>query len=75
MLKFIKSHMATITDIELYPVLSFLIFFTLFVAILVHTFLLRKSEVRELAALPIVDEPGDAPYTHESAKTYSDDSE
>lgn len=58
MLKFIKNHMATIVDIDIYPVISFLLFFSIFVLVLVYVFSAKKEYMNEMAALPI--EPDDS---------------
>ena len=57
MLKFIKSHMATITDIEIFPLISFVLFFSIFVLVLIQVFFfLKKQEINEIAALPMEDD-------------------
>ena len=56
MLKFIKGHMSSITDIEIFPIVSFLIFFTVFIAAVVWVLTMKKSKERTLAALPIEDD-------------------
>lgn len=56
MLKFIKHHMETISGIEIYPLISFIIFFTFFVLMLVYIFTADKKRLAETASLPL-DEP------------------
>lgn len=53
MLKFIKGHMSSITDIELFPLISFLIFFTVFITMIVYVTLMKKSTEREYASLAV----------------------
>ncbi len=53
MLKFIKGHMSSITDIEMFPLISFLIFFSVFIAMLIYVALMKKNTEKEYAALPI----------------------
>lgn len=55
MLKFIKHHMETIAGIEIYPILSFLIFFTLFTSVLVYVFYQGKAYFDQVGALPLED--------------------
>jgi cytochrome c oxidase cbb3-type subunit 4 len=55
MLKFIKHHMETIAGIEIYPILSFLIFFSLFTAVLVYVIYNGKSHFDHAGALPLED--------------------
>lgn len=55
MLKFIKGHMATIADIELFPIISLLIFFFFFVGMIIYTMRLKKSATAELSQMPLED--------------------
>lgn len=57
MLKFIKHHMDTIAGIGIYPVLSFLIFFTVFCLVLLYVWKARRAHFDHMAALPLTDEP------------------
>jgi cytochrome c oxidase cbb3-type subunit IV len=53
MLKYIKNHMATISGIEIYPILSFLVFFLFFI---VATWLILRADkeyVKKMANLPL----------------------
>jgi len=53
MLKYIKDHMATISGIEIYPILSFLIFFLFFI---VATWLILRADkehIKKMANLPL----------------------
>ncbi|MEO0330741.1 MAG: CcoQ/FixQ family Cbb3-type cytochrome c oxidase assembly chaperone [Bacteroidota bacterium] len=56
MLKFIKYHLETITGIEIFPLISFIIFFTFFVALLIWVFRASKEYVQEVAQLPLDDQ-------------------
>ncbi|NQV52824.1 MAG: CcoQ/FixQ family Cbb3-type cytochrome c oxidase assembly chaperone [Flavobacteriales bacterium] len=53
MLNFVKHHMDSIAGIEIYPILSFLIFFTFFLGLFVYVLLMRKGYVEELENLPL----------------------
>lgn len=55
MLKFIKHHMESIIGIELYPVISLLIFFIFFVVLLYVVFKTKKEHIRELSDMPLDD--------------------
>jgi len=57
MLKFIKHHMETITGIEIFPLISFLIFFTFFVILLIWVFRSSKEYIAEVEKLPLDQEP------------------
>lgn len=53
MLKFIKHHMETIAGIEIYPIISFLIFFTFFLLVLVYVIRADKKVIEEISNLPL----------------------
>ena len=53
MLKYIKHNMETIDGIEIYPIISFLIFFTLFVAVLYYVIRKDKKSIDEVSLLPL----------------------
>lgn len=56
MLKFIKHHMDTINGIGIYPAISFVLFFTFFVLMLIWLRKVGRSHVDHMAALPITEE-------------------
>lgn len=53
MLKFIKHHMETIGGIEIYPIISFVIFFTFFVLVLIYVIKADRKTINEIANLPL----------------------
>jgi cytochrome c oxidase cbb3-type subunit 4 len=53
MLKFIKHHMETISGIEIYPIISFIIFFTFFVFVLIYVVKADKKTIDEIANIPL----------------------
>jgi cell division septal protein FtsQ len=53
MLKFIKGHMASIDGVSIFPIISFIIFFSIFIFVLFWVFKMKKSEVSELAHIPL----------------------
>lgn len=55
MLKYIKHHMETIGGIEIYPLISFIIFFAFFIGLFAYVILMRKSHINELENLPLTD--------------------
>ncbi|MAN04768.1 MAG: CcoQ/FixQ family Cbb3-type cytochrome c oxidase assembly chaperone [Owenweeksia sp.] len=57
MLKFIKHHMETISGIEIYPMISFLIFFSIFMVALIYVLRADKQRMHKLGALPLDAEP------------------
>jgi len=52
MLRFIKHHVDTIIGIEIYPLISFGIFFLFFVAVSVLVFTSRKEHIDHMSSLP-----------------------
>lgn len=55
MLKFIKHHMTSIGHIEIYPVISFIIFFVFFLAVLWIVFRSDKKFINKMENLPLED--------------------
>lgn len=47
--------METIIGIEIFPIISVLIFFTFFVGLIIYAIRLKQSEVDEVSALPLND--------------------
>jgi cytochrome c oxidase cbb3-type subunit IV len=53
MLKYIKDHMATIGGIEIYPVISFLIFFIFFIAVAIWVIKANKEYMNQMSRMPL----------------------
>ena len=53
MLKFIKGHMESITGIEIYPLISLIIFFTFFVALFLWVFTAKKEYINKVSNIPL----------------------
>ncbi len=53
MLKFIKHHMETIAGVEIFPIISFLIFFFFFAGLFVFVARMKKSEIKEITQIPL----------------------
>lgn len=50
--------MAAIENVEIFPIISFLIFFSFFIGLLIHVIRQDKSTIREISSLPLEgDEP------------------
>lgn len=56
MLKFIKHNMETISGIEIYPIISLLIFFLFFVGLYVWVFTYKKDKITEMSNIPFGNE-------------------
>lgn len=59
MLKFIKGYVSSIDGIEIYPIISFLIFFVFFLAVTYFVITAKKSYIEELSNIPFEDGEGD----------------
>ncbi len=55
MLKFIKHHLETIAGVEIYPLISFVIFFAFFIGLFVYVAMMRKTYITELENLPLTE--------------------
>lgn len=60
MLKFIKHHMTSISGIEIWPILGFLLFFTFFMGMLWYVLTFSKRHVKHMEEMPFNDN-GTAP--------------
>lgn len=64
MLKFIKHNMETIVGIEVFPLISFLIFFFFFIGLFIWVFAIKKEEIQALSSLPFEDEENRNPLSN-----------
>lgn len=55
MLKFIKYHMSSIGGIEIYPLISFIVFFIFFLIVAVWVFMESKESITKMSNLPLED--------------------
>jgi cytochrome c oxidase cbb3-type subunit 4 len=53
MLKFIKGYMTSIDGVEIYPIISLLIFFTFFVGLFLWVFTAKKDYIKTVSNLPL----------------------
>jgi len=56
MLKYIKGHLTSIDGIEIFPVVSLLIFFTFFVGMIIYITRIDKKTVNEIKNIPLEEE-------------------
>lgn len=56
MLKFIKHHMDTIDGVGIYPAISFLLFFSFFLAMLFWIRKVGRAHIAHMAALPLMED-------------------
>ena len=53
MLKFIKHHLDTIQGVEIYPIISLVLFFSVFTTMLLIVLKMPKRNIDELSNLPL----------------------
>lgn len=53
MLRFIKHNLESIDGVGLYPMISLIIFFAIFIGMLIYVFVLPKKTIEELENLPL----------------------
>ncbi|MGB0980581.1 MAG: CcoQ/FixQ family Cbb3-type cytochrome c oxidase assembly chaperone [Winogradskyella sp.] len=56
MLKFIKGNLENIKDVEIYPMVSLLIFFIFFVVLFWWVITAKKAHITEVSHLPLNDD-------------------
>ncbi len=59
MLKFVKHNMETISGIELYPIISLLIFFIFFVGLYSWVYTYKKDKIDEMSHIPFSGDDND----------------
>lgn len=52
MLKFVKHNMESINGVEIFPIISLVIFFTIFVSYMVYAMSYSKEKVKFMSELP-----------------------
>ena len=55
MLKYIKHNLESISGVEIYPILSLLIFFLFFVGLYTWVYTYKKEKINEMSQLPFSD--------------------
>ena len=55
MLKFIKHHMTSIDGIEIFPVISLIIFSLFFLGLTVYVMRTKKDHINEMKNMPLED--------------------
>jgi cbb3-type cytochrome oxidase subunit 3 len=59
MLKFVKNHMDSIAGIEIYPIISLLIFFIFFVALFWWVLTAKKDYIKTVSNIPLDNQNDD----------------
>ncbi|WP_308993012.1 CcoQ/FixQ family Cbb3-type cytochrome c oxidase assembly chaperone [Mariniflexile litorale] len=60
MLKYIKGHMDSIAGIEIYPIISLLIFFTFFALLFLWVFTAKKDYIKTVSNIPFDNQKDDS---------------
>lgn len=55
MLKFIKGNLENIDGVQIYPMISLLIFFIFFVGLFIWVITAKKKHIEEVSKLPLED--------------------
>lgn len=53
MLKFIKHHLESMSGVEIYPIISLVLFFLVFVTMVFVVLKMPKTNIEELSNLPL----------------------
>ncbi|HSI69898.1 MAG TPA: hypothetical protein VK941_06685 [Gillisia sp.] len=56
MFKFVKGHMETIAGVEIFPIISLLIFFLFFVGLFWWVFTAKKEYIKNMEEIPLEPE-------------------
>lgn len=61
MLKFIKGHMDSISGVEIYPIISLLIFFIFFVILFWWVITAKKDYIKNVSNIPLDNQKSTEP--------------
>jgi len=53
MLKFIKHHLESMSGVEIYPIISLILFFVVFVTMVLIVLKMPKTNIEEMSNLPL----------------------
>ena len=56
MLKYVKGSLENIDDVEMYPIISLLIFFIFFVCLFVWVITAKKAHIQEVSNIPLASD-------------------
>ena len=65
MLKFIKHNLEGIDGVEIYPIISLLLFFLVFITMIVFVFKLPKKRIDEVSQFPLDNDTNIKEISHE----------
>ena len=61
-----KNVLQSIAGVQIYPLISFAIFFLFFLGLLVYVVVANRQHLRSMSELPLLDDNGSLPTTPES---------
>jgi len=53
MIRFVKHYFEGITDVEIYPIISLLLFFIVFITMLIYVLKIPKKNLEKISNLPL----------------------
>jgi len=56
MIRFVKHYFEGIADVEIYPIISLLLFFIVFITMLIHVMKIPKSSIEKISNLPLEED-------------------
>ena len=56
MLKYVKHHLESMAGVEIYPIISLVLFFGVFITMLFIVWKMPKENIKELSNLPLDNE-------------------
>ena len=65
-MKLVSHYLESVAGIEIYPIISFLIFFFFFIAVTWHVIKMDKKKISELSNLPLDNENGSETVSEEN---------
>ncbi|MBT8317813.1 MAG: CcoQ/FixQ family Cbb3-type cytochrome c oxidase assembly chaperone [Lutibacter sp.] len=65
MLKFIKHNLSSIDGVEIYPIVSLVLFFIVFITMVVFVIKLPKGKIDYVSQLPLEEDNNNKEINHE----------
>jgi len=65
MLKFIKHNLSSIDGVEIYPIISLVLFFIVFITMVVFVIKLPKGKIDIVSQLPLEEDNNNKEINHE----------
>ena len=56
MIRFVKHYFEGIADVEIYPIISLLLFFIVFITMLIHVMKIPKTSIEKISNLPLEED-------------------